>query len=254
MPPLAYETVAWLRHYTCLPIAALPGEGDQTPAPHAAYAAPIAGALLGAIAGLVLLVAALVGAPSFLAAALALLTLLLLTCGRGEQALAASAEELGRGDPAAVSAGARLLSYGLLTVVLVVLIRVGALDGLAVLGPWRAGFALLGAVAVSRAATIAFALTRPASAADTAEPAPETSKTALQWVAIIGVAIGVASVMPFHGIAAAIAGLVGAIGAVAILTAFVSRDGSESERFSAGAELISEIAFLLAVLAFATRV
>jgi adenosylcobinamide-GDP ribazoletransferase len=254
MPPLAYETVAWLRHYTCVPIAALPGESDEAGAQRAAYAAPIAGALLGAAAGLVLLVAALVGAPTFLAAALALLTLLMLTCGRGEQALAGSAEEIGRGGKsAAAPAGTRLLSYGLVAIVLAVLIRVGALDGLAALGPWKAAFALLGAVAVSRAATVAFSLIRPAPVAEGTEPSPDADRTALQWVAVIGAANGILCVLPFLGIGAAIAGLVGAIGAVAILTAFMSRNGEEADKFSAGAELISEIAFLLAVLAFATR-
>ncbi|MCC6948464.1 MAG: hypothetical protein IT539_11910 [Bradyrhizobiaceae bacterium] len=254
MPPLVYETVAWLRHYTCAPIAALPGESELTPAQRNAYAAPIAGAAVGAAGGLVLLVAALLHAPTFLTAALALLALILLTCGRGEQALAASAEKLGRGTaPEEAPVGSRLLSYGLVAIVLAVLVRVGALDGLAALGAWPAALALVGAAAAARAATIAFGMIRPATTPDTEGATAPVDTVALQWVAIIGLAIGVVTVLPFFGIGAAIAGLVGAIAAVAILATFVSR-AVEGDAASAAADLVAETAFLIAVLAFATRV
>jgi len=254
MPPLVYETVAWLRHYLCVPIAMLPGESELTPVQRNAYAAPIAGAVVGASGGLVLLVAALLHAPAFLAAALAVLTLVLVTCGRGEQALAASAEKLGRGAaPEEVPVGSRLLSYGLVAIVLSVLVRVGALDGLASLGAWPAALALVGAAAAARAATIAFHIIRPAATPDTEGAAPPVDTISLQWVAIVGIAIGIVTVFPFFGIGAAIAGLVGAIAAAAIMATFVSRAG-ESDTASAASDLVAETTFLIAVLAFATRV
>lgn len=258
MPPLVYETAAWLRHYTCLPIKALPGESEPAETrdlTRAAYAAPIAGALIGAAAGIVLLIAASLGAADFVAGALALFTLVLVTCGRTEQALAASAEKLGRAQkPEDATTAPKLLSYGLIAIVLAVLVRVGALDGLVAIGPWKAAFAVVGAAAVSRAATLAFMLLRPAPAQDEAEPAAGFDTVALQWLAAAGIGLGVVTVLPFLGIGATIAGLAAAIGAVALVSAFVPRaDGGEQREFSGSAELVSEIAFLVAVLAFATR-
>src|SRR5262249_58309589 len=58
MPPLVYETAAWLRFYTCLPIPPLPGESVADSAPDlatTAHAIPLAGALIGLIGELVCL-------------------------------------------------------------------------------------------------------------------------------------------------------------------------------------------------------
>jgi hypothetical protein len=61
-------------------------------------------------------------------------------------------------------------------------------------------------------------------------------------------------VLPFHGLGAAIAGIAAAAGAVALVSAFLPRNGGETGmEFSATAELLSEIAFLVAVLAFANH-
>ena len=162
MPPLVYETVAWLRFYTCAPIPALPGEGEA--AVRAARAVPLAGAIIGWIGGIVLLLVWLVGAPDYVAAAIALFALAVLTAGRSEQALAATAEKLGSGDMS--GAGSGFIYYGVIAIVLAVLLRVGALDALVALGAVAAGIALVGAGAVSRSAAVGFALLRPAADGD----------------------------------------------------------------------------------------
>ena len=67
MPPLIYETVAWLRRYSVIPFPPLPGESEAGALPdpaRAAYAAPLAGAVIGAAAGLVVVIVAALGAGS----------------------------------------------------------------------------------------------------------------------------------------------------------------------------------------------
>lgn len=241
MPPLVYETVAWLRLYSPLPFPLLPGESEAglaaDPARNA-HAAPIAGGLIGLAAGVVMVAAAALGAGDVMAAAVAVLALLVITGGRAEQTLAAIADR--RGETAVVR-------YGIAAVALVVLLRTGALDGLLFHGAWKAAFALAGACAVSRAAAIGFALLRPADGKAGAEPA------ALQWLGIAGLAIGILAVFPFFGLGAAVAGIVAAAGAVAIASALLSRTDNADREFMTAAELAAEIAFLVAVLAFANN-
>jgi adenosylcobinamide-GDP ribazoletransferase len=253
MPPLVYETVAWLRSYCCLPMPPLPGETEVAAAADPArnaYAAPIAGAIIGAIGGLALIVAWRLGASPFVAAALSLMTLVAITCGQAERALAASAEKLGGGALDA-PVGTRLMGYGIVAIIVAVLIRVGTIEGLALHGIWRAAFALVAAGAVARAMALAFALMRPAGIDGVPPAAVVTDKTASQWLALSGLGIGLLATVPGLGIAAAVAGVAAAAGAVALVTAFVPRSTGDGRQFIGTAELVAEIAFLLAALAFA---
>lgn len=253
MPPLVYETVAWLRFYSCLPLPALPGESESAVAADPArnaYAAPIAGAIVGAIGGLALVVVWRLGASPFVAAALALLTLVAITCGQAERALAASAEKLGGGALEA-PVGSRLMGYGIVAIIVAVLIRVGTIEGLVLHGIWAAAFALVAAAAVARAMALAFTLMRPAGFDGLPPSVVETDKTALQWLAISGLGIGILATLPGLGLAATVAGLAASAGAVALVTAFVPRSMGDGREFSGTAELVAELAFLLAALAFA---
>ena len=243
MPPLVYETVAWLRFYSRLPVPQLPGETDAGAAPdpaRTAYAAPIAAALIGAAGGLAVVIAAALGATDFVAAALCVLALMIVTGGQAESALAAAADR--RTTP-------QIVAYGIIAVALVIMLRAGAIDALLIYGVWKAAFTIVGAFAVSRAAALAFSLMRPAPES----AASATGGNALQWLAIVGLAIGITAVLPFHGLGAAIAGIAAAAGAVALVSAFLPRNAGAADReFTAVAELLSEIAFLIAVLAFAS--
>lgn len=255
MPPLVYETVARLRFYSCLPLPALPGETEAGISPNAApaHTAPLAGALIGAAGGIALVLAVALGASNFVAAAIALLVLVAVTCGRPERALALSAERFsGAQATEALTVGTRIMGYGVLAIVLAVLLRVGAIDGLTFHGAWKAALALIAGAAVARGATAAFAMMRPAPAESGVST--ETDKSELQWIAIFALGIAVVAVLPAYGLGAALAGIAAAAGAVALYTAFVPGEaqGSELQPASA-AELVAEIAFLIAVLAFASH-
>jgi adenosylcobinamide-GDP ribazoletransferase len=245
MPPLIYETVAWFRLYIGLAVPALPRESDAGAAPdpaRTAYAAPIAGALVGAIGGFVVVIAAALGAANFVAAALGTLALIVVTGGQAESALAATAER---------STTSAIIRYGVIAIAVAILLRTGAIDALLAHGVWTTGFAIIGACAVSRAAALTFILMRPVAPEGAT---PDAGTTALQWLVIAGLAIGIAAVLPFLGLGAAIAGIAAAAGAVALVSAFLPRDTAATGReFAASAELLAEIAFLVAVLAFASR-
>jgi adenosylcobinamide-GDP ribazoletransferase len=245
MPPLVYETVAWLRFYCRLPVPPLPGESDPGAAPDPArtgYAAPIAGAVIGAVGGLVIVLAVALGASDFLAAALGVLALMIVTGARAESALAASADRRSAGQ---------FIQFGIVAIAVVVLVRTGVIDALLAYGVWKAAFVIVGASAVARAASLAFVLMRPAAPE---RAGPSTGGNILQWIAIVGLAIGIVAVLPFHGIGAAVAGIAAAAGAAALVSALMPRDeAAPSGEFTATSELISEIAFLVAVLAFASH-
>jgi adenosylcobinamide-GDP ribazoletransferase len=253
MPPIVYETAAWLRFYTALPVPPLPGEVDAAAVPdpaRSAYPAPIAAALIGLAGGLVIAIAAALGATNFVAAALGVLALVVITGGQPESMLAARSDR---------RLAAPAFRFGVIAIAVVVLLRTGAIDALLVYGVWKTVFTLVGAFAISRAAALMFVLMRPAatdepSVGATAEgTASATSSGSLQWLAIAGLAIGIVAVLPFHGLGAAVAGIAAAAGTVALVSAFLPRDSGEASReFTATAELLSEIAFLVAVVAFAS--
>lgn len=246
MPPLIPETVAWLRFYSPVPLPPLPGESAPPAAPdpaRTAPGAPIAGAVIGAVAGLAVVAAAFLGAADFVAAAAGVLMLVALTGGRAEHALAALADR----RAVALDPAANVLRYGIVAVTLAVLLRAGALDALLLHGVWGTAFALIGACAFARAAAVGFTLLRPAAA----EGGAPAERGALQWLGIAALVLGVATVLPFFGIGAALAGIAAAAGAVALVSAFLPAGAGAARDFLAIAELAAEIAFLLAVLAFA---
>jgi adenosylcobinamide-GDP ribazoletransferase len=237
MPPVVYETVAWLRRYSAIPFPPLPGESEAGALPdpaRSAYAAPLAGAVIGAAAGLVIVIVSALGASDFVAASAGVLALLAITGGRAEAAV----ETLAGAQRSAIR-------YGIVAIALAVLLRASALDALLIRHVWGVLFALAGACAVARAAAIGFALLRPAS--PEAVPGDQQS---LQWLAIAGLGLGIVTVFPFYGLGAAVAGIVAAAGAVALVSAFVPRGADGTDNFTATAELAAEIAFLIAVVAF----
>jgi hypothetical protein len=91
-----------------------------------AYAAPIAAALIGLAGGLVIAIAAALGATSFVAAALGVLALVLITGGQAESMLAARSDR---------RTAAPAFRFGVIAIAVVVLLRTGAIDAL--LDLWR---------------------------------------------------------------------------------------------------------------------
>ncbi|WP_242677315.1 adenosylcobinamide-GDP ribazoletransferase [Streptomonospora litoralis] len=118
---------------TAVPVAA--PRVDRTVAGWAMVLAPLVGAVLGAAAAAVLVAAALLGLPGFLAAALAVGTLALLTRGLHLDGLADLADGLGSGKPAAqaleIMRRSDIGPFGVITLVLTLVIQTAALGAVA---------------------------------------------------------------------------------------------------------------------------
>lgn len=131
----------------------LPVTTRDAPSPRAAWAWPVAGAAVGALAALAASAALALSLPAGTAAALALLTAALLTGGLHEDGLADTADGLmgGRSKDRRleIMKDSRIGSYGTLALLLVTLIRWSALTALVAAGQHWA--ALLAAGALSRA-------------------------------------------------------------------------------------------------------
>jgi adenosylcobinamide-GDP ribazoletransferase len=118
---------------------------------------PVAGALIGAAGGAILIAAWLVGIPAWVSAGLAVATTILLTGGLHEDGLADTADSFGgatREQKFAIMDDSRVGTYGALALGISLLVRVAALATIAVHGPLFAALALIAAEAVSRAALV----------------------------------------------------------------------------------------------------
>ncbi|MFG1419653.1 adenosylcobinamide-GDP ribazoletransferase [Xanthobacter sp. V0B-10] len=259
LKPIAEDLVAALRFYSRLP---LPEWGA---APHAApdmnrlaYAVPLAGLVLGAIGGLVLLAATGLRLPPYLVATLAVTVLVLISGALQEDGLADTADGFGGGrDRAhrlAIMRDSRVGSFGATALVLALMLRVGALLALIeTSGALRAALAFAAAAAASRAAGILLLRALPSARADGAsasvgQPTPKAALTCGLVAALVVVVV----LVPAFGVGAAFAGLIAPLLALAALGWLSARLlGGQTGDVAGATQQACEIAFLLAVLLFA---
>ncbi len=223
-------------------------EGDRQLA-DSAWAFPLVGAGIGAVAAFVLLVAQLIGLGDWLSALLAVLAGLLLTGAIYEDGLADTADgALGghdRNSRLAIMHDSRHGTYGVLAIVLSVGLRAAALAqiGEAV----HAGLALVAAHAASRAMVpAAMSVLPPARDDGLGATAGMPPPTAVFTAAAIAVAIGLASLGPLHGAVA----LALAAAAVYAAVAFARHQvGGYTGDVLGAFQQIAEIVMLLAAAA-----
>jgi adenosylcobinamide-GDP ribazoletransferase len=163
------DVAAALRFFSILPA---PRGGASEPSfdlARAAWAAPVAGALIGAVGAVALGVAALLRLPPFVAAALAVATLAATTGALHEDGLADVADGFGGGrsreEKLAIMRDSRVGVFGVAALVFSFLLRVGALAALAGDGFAIAAASLILSGAAGRAgALFPIALLAPARA------------------------------------------------------------------------------------------
>lgn len=213
----------------------------------AAWAWPLAGAVLGVLAGLVTWVAMGLGLPAPLAAALALATLAVATGAMHEDGLADSADGLWGGWDRArrleIMRDSRIGTYGVIALVLSLVARWAALSALfqagAVFGP------LIAVGAVSRAPMVALMAWLPNARGDglsstVGRPGRDTALAAIATALLIGLIFAGGAVL-FAAIWAGLATL--ACGAVAR-----AKLGGQTGDILGASQQLAEIA-ALAVLA-----
>ena len=136
----------------------------------AAWAFPVAGALVGGISALVLLVSLAVGIPAGMSAGLALLAGVLATGGLHEDGLADCADGFGGGRDRArkleIMRDSRIGSYGALALVLALGLRWQGLETASRYGDYFAAMALISLAVSSRAGLPLALLWMPAARAD----------------------------------------------------------------------------------------
>ena len=147
----AGDVLSSLRFFTRLP---LPTRETEPPDwAHIAWSAPLAGAIVGAIGGLALIIADELSLPPFLAAAFAIGALVLTTGALHEDGLADVADGFGGGstreEKLAIMRDSRIGAFGAIALVLCLLLRVGALAALQRHSP---SFAFAGLVLANSAA------------------------------------------------------------------------------------------------------
>ncbi|MCT8997100.1 adenosylcobinamide-GDP ribazoletransferase [Chelativorans intermedius] len=162
---LGGEVLAAIGFYTRLPVPA-PAVSFAA----AQWAAPLAGAVVGLVSGLVLAGASWLGIPAVVAAAMALGVAMLVTGGLHEDGLADVADGFGGGrnreEKLAIMRDSRVGTFGVLALLVAVLVRWAALTALAGAGAWAALLALVAAHAASRALLPLFMVLVPPARTD----------------------------------------------------------------------------------------
>lgn len=256
--PIIEDVMAALRFYSRLPMprrdAAAYGAPDLD---RLAYAIPLAGLVIGAIGGGVLLLANALHFSPLLSAALAVAALVLITGAVHEDGLADTADGLGGGrDKAqrlAIMRDSRVGSFGATALVLALLLRVAALEALLrTANPLRTALVVAAAAAASRAAGILLLRALPPARTDGASAAfGQPSPSATVACGLMAALIVAVVLVPTFGVGAAFAGLIApllALGAVALLA--VRLIGGQTGDVAGATQQVAEIVFLLAVLIF----
>ena len=235
-----------LRFFTRLPLPAAP------PRPldfnRIAWAAPVAGAVVGAVGAGVLALAQFLGLPALVGAALATASLIAATGALHEDGLADVADGFGGGrtreSKLEIMRDSRIGAYGAIALALALILRVSALAATLSHGFWSAAGPLIIVAAVSRAAALMpLALLDPARAEGAGAAAgrlePVSFAAACGAALVLAVAAGLFTVGAGRAIDAALAGAI----AAAAMTALASRQiGGQTGDVAGAAQQWAEIA------------
>lgn len=214
---------------------------------------PLIGAAIGALGGLVLVVAILLGVPPIIAACLAVATTMIVTGGLHEDGLGDTMDGFGGGGTLAkklaIMRDSSIGSYGAAALMFSILIRVAALWSLAIVDPWSAGLALVGAEALSRAAMTLVWRALPSARTDgIAHDAGPPDAEALLTAVLSAIGVCLIAVWPSAGSASLIAGILLAAMATYIFT-IVSRAqiGGRTGDTLGACQQIAAVSFLIGV-------
>jgi adenosylcobinamide-GDP ribazoletransferase len=235
-----------LRFFTRLPLPAAPRLALDFN--RIAWAAPVAGAVVGAVGACALALTVALGLPAFVGAALATAALVATTGALHEDGLADVADGFGGGAARErkleIMRDSRIGAYGATALALGLVIRVGALASVLSGGFWSAAGALTVVAAVSRAGALMPLALIDAARVDGAGAAagrlePASFAAACGAALVIAVLIGVLTIGAGRAIDAAVAGALGA----AAMTALASRQiGGQTGDVAGAAEQWAEIA------------
>jgi adenosylcobinamide-GDP ribazoletransferase len=251
---LLIDLLICLRFFSRLPIPALGPEA----APHAlsgfsraARILPVAGALIGALAAGVLTLADALGLAPSIAAPLAIGALALLSGAMHEDGLADCADGFGGGTSVErkleIMRDSRIGAFGAVALTLTLYLRIAGLTIVTGHALSLAITVLIGAAALSRAASLIPLVALPSARKDGAGFSAGTPKPAAFWAAAsLAIIFGLAPLLAGAGAGKALLGVVAGAGAALALTALAKRQiGGQTGDVAGAAQQMSELAFYL---------
>jgi adenosylcobinamide-GDP ribazoletransferase len=250
---IADDIRACLRFYSRLPIP--PGEDGYVMPDfaRASWATPLAGAIIGVVGALALLVCSTLRLPPVISATFAIGALALATGALHEDGLADVADGFGGGttreQKLTIMRDSRLGAYGALALLLTTILRVSALGAAMQRGVWFAMLAVVAAAALSRAVGLTPLVTLlPARTDGAGASAPTPSPSALRNALYIGAAIALA---PFFGgasLAQTVVAQMAAVGAALGVSKLAERQiGGYTGDVLGAAQQAAEIGVLVAL-------
>ena len=253
LAPAARDIAAALGFFTRLPLAAAEG-GRSLDFNRIAWAAPVAGAIVGLVGSGVLALTQPLGLPPLFRAGLATAALVAATGALHEDGLADAADGFGGGASRArkleIMRDSRIGAYGAIALTLALILRVGALAAALADGFWVAAGALILVSAVSRAGALApLALLGPARSdgAGAAAGRLKARAFAAAWGAALVIAVMLGAIAV--GLGRAVAALAAAAIGAAAMTALAQRQiGGQTGDVAGAAQQWSEIAAWCGVL------
>jgi adenosylcobinamide-GDP ribazoletransferase len=236
-----------LRFFTRLPFGEA-GLSASLDIDRIAWAAAIAGAVIGLIGALVLALTSLLGLPLLFRAGLTTAALVAATGALHEDGLADVADGFGGGatreKKLEIMRDSRVGAYGAIALTLALILRVAALVAALDGGVWRATLSLIVVAALSRAAALTPLALLPPARADGAGAAAgrlDTSALAAAWgsALIIALVIGLVALGLTHALLAALASGAGALAMVALARRAI---GGQTGDVAGAAQQFGEIA------------
>ena len=254
----AADLAACLRFYTRLPVPPMPFETAPFAMPDFSRIVrmlPLAGALIGALAALVLGLAMLAGLPPLIAATLALASMVVASGALHEDGLADCADGFGGGTTLArkleIMKDSRIGTYGAAALVLSLLLRVMALGTLAGHGFWQAALGLVAAAGISRAlGLLPLVLLAPARMDGAGFAAGRPSPEALMLAAGLALALALLPLLagvPVRAVLAA--GFWAGLLAYCMVGLAKAQIGGQTGDVAGAAQQVAEVGFLLGMVA-----
>jgi adenosylcobinamide-GDP ribazoletransferase len=253
-----YDLAGCLRFYSRLPVSQLPGEPDPHRSPDFTTLPrmlPLAGLVLALPAALVLAAAWWIGLGPFLAATLAVATLVVATGALHEDGLADVADGFGGGATRErrleIMRDSRIGTYGGAALVLSLALRIGALATLLDRTGMAAVTALILSAALSRVAALApMVLLAPARPGGLSASVGRPSQASLATALGLGLALGLAACLlglPFGGVALMI--LSAGLAAWGLTWLARHKIGGQTGDVIGACQQVAEIAALVALVA-----
>lgn len=255
-----YDLAGCLRFYSRLPVPQLPGEPDPHRSPDFTTLPrmlPLAGLVLALPAALVLAAAWWIGLGPFLAATLAVATLVVATGALHEDGLADVADGFGGGTTRErrleIMRDSRIGAYGGAALVLSLALRIGALATLLDRTGTAAVTALILSAALSRVAALApMVLLEPARPGGLSASVGRPSRASLATAGGLGLALALAACLldlPLGGVALMI--LCAGLAAWGLTRLAQDKIGGQTGDVIGACQQVAEIAALVALVAAA---